>query len=117
MFFTDTHTHLYLNAFDDDRTETIERALEQDIEAMLLPNIDSSSIDGMLTLCKQFPNNCFPMMGLHPTSVKENFEQELVLVEEWLEKQKFYAIGETGIDLYWDKTLSEGAKDSPHKTN
>jgi len=104
MFFTDTHTHLYLNAFDDDRAETIERALGQEIKFMLLPNIDSSSIDGMLTLCNQFPKNCFPMMGLHPTSVKENFEEELVLVEKWLEKQKFYAIGETDIDLYWDKT-------------
>ena len=110
MFFTDTHTHLYLNAFDDDRSETIERALELGIEAMLLPNIDSSSIDSMLSLCKQFPDNCFPMMGLHPTSVKESFIQELVLVEEWLEKQKFYAIGETGIDLYWDKTFLEEQK-------
>ena len=77
---------------------------------MLLPNIDSTSIDGMLALCDRFPDNCFPMMGLHPTSVKENFEEELVLVEEWLEKQKFYAIGETGIDLYWDKTFLKEQK-------
>jgi len=110
MFFTDTHTHLYLNAFDDDRAETIERALGQDIKGMLLPNIDSTSIDNLLALCKQYPNNCFPMMGLHPTSVKENFEEELVLVEEWLEKQKFYAIGETGIDLYWVKTFLKEQK-------
>ena len=110
MFFVDTHTHLYLNAFDEDRAETIERALEQGIKAMLLPNIDSTSIDGMIALCEQFPENCFPMMGLHPTSVKENYKEELVIVENWLGKHMFYAIGETGIDLYWDKTRLEEQK-------
>ena len=105
MFLTDTHTHLYLEEFNDDRKEMIERALELDVKAMLLPNIDSSSTDDMMQLCKQFPDNCFPMMGLHPTSVKENYKEELDLVEHWLEKEKFYAIGEIGIDLYWDKTF------------
>jgi len=107
MFLTDTHTHLYLDDFNADRAEVIERAIEQDVKAMLLPNIDSSSIDGMLQLCKQFPDNCFPMMGLHPTSVKENYKEELDLVEHWLNKEKFYAIGEIGIDLYWDKTFQK----------
>jgi TatD DNase family protein len=74
---------------------------------MLLPNIDSRSVDGMLSLCNAFPENCFPMMGLHPTSVKDNFEEELQLLDEWFEKQKFYAVGETGIDLYWDKTYQK----------
>jgi len=72
---------------------------------MLLPNIDSSSVAGMIDLCKEFPGNCFPMMGLHPTSVKENYTEELELVDEWLKRKKFYGIGETGIDLYWDKTF------------
>lgn len=72
---------------------------------MLLPNIDSSSIDDMLNLCGQFPNFCFPMMGLHPTSVKENYKDELDIAKDWLGKRKFCAIGETGIDLYWDKTF------------
>ena len=107
MFLTDTHTHLYLKEFNDDRREIIERALEQDVKAMLLPNIDSSSINDMLKLSKQFPNNCFPMMGLHPTSVKENYLEELDQVEFWLAKEKFYAIGEIGIDLYWDKTFQK----------
>lgn len=105
MFLTDTHTHLYLEEFNDDRKEMIERALEQDVKAMLLPNIDSSSTAGLLELCKQFPDNCFPMMGLHPTSVKENYIEELEKVENLLMKNKFFAIGEIGIDLYWDETF------------
>jgi TatD DNase family protein len=104
MFLIDTHTHLYLEEFDTDRHEMVKRAIQQGVNKMLLPNIDSGSIDGMLELCQAFPENCLPMMGLHPTSVKENFEEELKIVDEWLEKQKFYAIGETGIDLYWDKS-------------
>ena len=107
MFLTDTHTHLYLDEFNADQAEVIERAMEQDVRSMLLPNIDSSSIDGMMQLCGQYPNNCFPMMGLHPTSVKENYKKEMDLVEDWLKKEKFYAIGETGIDLYWDKTFQK----------
>jgi TatD DNase family protein len=107
MFLIDTHTHLYLEQFDSDRHEMVERAIQQGVKKMLLPNIDSGSIDGMLELCQAFPENCLPMMGLHPTSVKENFEEELKIVDEWLEKQKFYAIGETGIDLYWDTTYQQ----------
>lgn len=107
MIFTDTHTHLYLEEFDSDRAIVINRAVEQNVKYMLLPNIDSSSINGMLKLCRQFPANCFPMMGLHPTSVKENFREELKSAENWLEKEKFYAIGETGIDLYWDTTFQK----------
>jgi TatD DNase family protein len=104
MFLIDTHTHLYLEEFDSDRREMVERAIQAGVEKMLLPNIDSSSIQGMLELCDAFPENCLPMIGLHPTSVKDNFEEELKLVDEFIEKQKFYAIGETGIDLYWDKS-------------
>jgi TatD DNase family protein len=112
MFLTDTHTHLYLEEFISDQADVIQRAIAQNVKSMLLPNIDSSSIDSLLKLSDQFPENCFPMMGLHPTSVKENYEEELVRVEKWIEKRKFYAIGETGIDLYWDKTFGEEQKTS-----
>lgn len=105
MVLIDTHTHLYLEEFKDDRSQVVSNAINKGIKYMMLPNIDSSSVSGMLDLCNAFPQNCFPMMGLHPTSVKENYEDELNLVDEWLKKKKFYGIGETGIDLYWDKTF------------
>jgi TatD DNase family protein len=104
MVFTDTHTHLYLNAFDDDRNDIVRKAIHQNVKYMLLPNIDSHSVAGMLQLCDAFPAHCFPMMGLHPTSVKENFTEELKSVEAWHERMHFIAVGEIGIDLYWDKT-------------
>ena len=104
MIFTDTHTHLYSSQFDDDRTEMIERALEKGVSRLFLPNIDSEYITSMLELEKKYPENCFPMMGLHPCSVKENYKDELTIVKDWLNKRAFYAIGEIGIDLYWDKT-------------
>ena len=107
MVFTDTHTHLYLNAFDDDRANVVKNAIEQDVKYMLLPNIDSSSIDPMFELCKAFPENCFPMMGLHPTSVKENYKEELEIISGWFEKQNFIAVGEIGIDLYWDQSFQK----------
>ena len=107
MIFTDTHTHLYLNAFDDDRANVVKNAIEQGVKYMLLPNIDSSSIDPMFELCKAFPENCFPMMGLHPTSVKENYKEELEIISGWFEKQNFIAVGEIGIDLYWDQSFQK----------
>jgi len=108
----DTHTHLYLKQFDDDRKEVIERAEEAGIKKFFLPNIDSQSIDSMLQMEIDYPNKCFAMMGLHPCSVKNNFEEELQIVENWLQKRKFCAIGEIGIDLYWDKTFFEQQKKS-----
>ncbi len=105
MILIDTHTHLYLNAFDDDREAMVERAIASGVKYMFLPNIDSSSFRGMHELCERFPENCFPMMGLHPTSVKENFREELDKVEKLLKENTYYGIGETGIDLYWDKTF------------
>jgi TatD DNase family protein len=104
MILTDTHTHLYSSQFDEDRTSAINSSIEKGISRLFLPNIDSSSIDGMLALEKEFPNNCFAMMGLHPCSVKENYKEELALAEKWLNKRIFCAIGEIGIDLYWDKS-------------
>ncbi len=107
MILTDSHTHLYLEHFDKDRKEVINRAIDSGIEYMLLPNIDSKSVEGMLAVCKDFPENCFPMMGLHPTNVKEDFEKELENVKKWLDKKNFVAVGEIGIDLYWDKAFFE----------
>jgi TatD DNase family protein len=103
MYFIDTHTHLYLEEFAHDRQQVINSALAANVQKMMLPNIDSSSINGMLSLADQYPDNCFPMIGLHPTSVKDDYLNELSIVEKWINERKFYAIGECGIDLYWDK--------------
>jgi TatD DNase family protein len=102
---TDTHTHLYAEEFNADRTALIEKAISNGVKKFYLPNIDSTSIDGMHELEKQFPENCFAMMGLHPCSVNASVESELAIVKSWLEKRKYVAIGEIGIDLYWDKTF------------
>ena len=103
----DTHSHIYSEEFRGETDEIIKRALGNGVEKILLPNIDSSSIKMMIDLVDQYPSVCFPMMGIHPTSVKEDFEQELEVFEFWLSKRKFVAIGEIGIDLYWDKTFRE----------
>ncbi|MFD0989365.1 TatD family hydrolase [Mariniflexile jejuense] len=104
MIITDTHTHLYSEAFDEDRHEMINRAINQGVSRFFIPAIDSSYTESMLQLEKDFPQNIFLMMGLHPTHVKENYKEEIHHVEEMLAKRKFYAIGEIGIDLYWDKS-------------
>ncbi|WP_116039675.1 TatD family hydrolase [Seonamhaeicola aphaedonensis] len=104
MIITDTHTHLYSEAFDEDRHEMIQRAIDQNISRFFIPAIDSTYTTSMLQLEEDFPNNVFLMMGLHPTHVNENFREELQHVEEMLTKRSFYALGEIGIDLYWDKT-------------
>jgi len=105
MIITDTHTHLYSEQFDEDRKEMMQRAIANGVSRFFIPAIDSTYLPAMLDLEKSFPNNIFLMMGLHPTHVKENVEQELVFVKEWLDKRTFYAVGEIGIDLYWDKTF------------
>ncbi len=105
MILTDTHTHLYSNQFDEDITETVERAISIGVKRFFIPAIDSKTTESMFALEKQFPDNMFLMMGLHPTSVKENYMDELSHVKLWLEKRNFYAVGEIGIDLYWDKTF------------
>ena len=104
MQLIDTHAHLYSEEFNEDRAEMIQRALEAGVTRMYLPNIDSTSIEGMLALEAQYPGQCLAMMGLHPCYVKDNYQEELALVKSWLEKRSFPAIGEIGIDLYWDKT-------------
>jgi TatD DNase family protein len=107
MIYADTHTHLYLEEFDADRRLVVENALAAGVSRLMLPNIDSASVHPMLALCEEFPDNCFPMIGLHPTSVKENYMDELAAIECWLLDRKFYGIGECGIDLYWDKTFMQ----------
>jgi TatD DNase family protein len=107
---TDTHTHLYSDEFKDDLNQLLIEGRMAGIEKFFMPNIDSSSINGMLKLEKEYPGKCFPMMGLHPCSVKENWMEELKIVEEWLEKRTFAAVGEMGIDLYWDKSFIEEQK-------
>ena len=105
MILTDTHTHLYSEEFDADRNEMIERAIQKGVSRFFVPSIDSSYTQKMYDLEKQFPSNIFLMMGLHPTYVKENYLEELAHVEQELGKRKFQAIGEIGIDLFWDKTF------------
>jgi len=105
MIITDTHTHLYSEQFNEDRTEMMQRAIDAGVSRFFIPAIDSTYLPAMLDLEKSFPKNIFLMMGLHPTHVKENVEEELEFVKNWLDKRPFYAVGEIGIDLYWDKTF------------
>ena len=100
----DTHTHLYSSQFDEDRDEAIQRALDAGVQQLLLPNVDHRSINGMLALEVKYPGVCFPMMGLHPCSVNEDWEAALSELKKWIDQRPFIAIGEIGIDLYWDKT-------------
>jgi TatD DNase family protein len=108
MKFIDTHTHLFASEFKDDIDIVVKNAINSGVSKMLLPNIDSSTTNNMLQLCNKYPQHCFPMIGLHPCSVKkDNIDKEILHVEEMLNKNKFIAIGEIGLDLYWDKsTLS-----------
>jgi len=112
MKFIDTHTHLYLDNFDADRDEVIRNTIENGVEKMLLPAIDISSFSAMKQLSDKYPDNCFPMIGLHPTSVKDNYETEMELVENELENGGYIAVGEIGIDLYWDSTYFDEQKDA-----
>lgn len=101
----DTHTHLYSSQFDDDRTEMIQRAIAAGVEILCLPNIDLESIAGMHALETQFPDHCHAMMGLHPCSVDENWEATLQTMRSHIDSRNYIAIGEIGVDLYWDKTF------------
>jgi TatD DNase family protein len=105
MQYIDTHTHLYLPEFDADRDEVVHRAVGNGISKMLLPNIDAESVDPMLKAVNRYPGICYPMIGIHPTSVKEDYLTQLDLIEKMVDRNKFLAIGEIGIDLFWDKTF------------
>ena len=100
----DTHAHIYSEDFLSDINDVIQSALNNNVAKIILPNINSGSIKHLLDLCDTHSHLCFPLMGLHPTSVGEDYKEELAIVEYWFDKRKFYGVGETGIDLYWDKT-------------
>ncbi len=103
MIFVDTHSHIFSKEFNHDRDEAVKRAKYQGVEYMVLPNIDSTSVEPLLNVCSANKGYCFPAMGLHPTSVKDDFHKELKMVEQNLAENKYIAVGEIGIDLYWDK--------------
>lgn len=104
---TDSHAHIYLEQFDKDRDDIIERAIQKGITKIMMPNVEGETIDQMLEAEHRYPDTCIPMMGLHPCSVNKDFEKELYLVEEWLNQRSFAAVGEIGTDLYWDRTYWE----------
>ncbi len=103
----DTHSHIYSEDFDTDRSESIQRAKEVGVEHIILPNCDSGTLPHMLALEAEYPGYCHAAIGLHPTSVKENYREELAMLKSELERRKWIAVGEIGIDLYWDKTFLE----------
>lgn len=110
--FTDTHTHLYSEEFAEDRDIMIQRALDAGVKRFFIPAIDSSYVPSMYELEANYPENVFLMCGLHPTYTKENYKEELAFVEMQLQERRFYAIGEIGIDLYWDKTFLKEQQES-----
>jgi TatD DNase family protein len=112
MIITDTHTHLYSESFDTDRNEVIDRAIGNGITRFFIPSIDSSYIESMYDLEKQYPEHIFLMAGLHPTHVKNDYKNELSIIVRQLEQRSFFAIGEIGIDLYWDKTMLREQQDA-----
>ena len=101
----DTHSHIYSEEFDNDRDEVIQRAKDAGVKKIILPNVDSESLPRMLSLEKSYPDYCFAAIGLHPTSVKENYKSELDIIKNELSRRKYIAIGEIGVDLYWDKSF------------
>jgi TatD DNase family protein len=110
--FIDTHTHLYLDDFKNDLDALMKRAMDAGVEKFFLPNIDLTSVDALHELCKKYPSQCFPMMGLHPCSVKENYLSDLDAIYKLLKANKYYAVGEIGIDLYWDKSTLQQQVDA-----
>lgn len=108
----DTHAHIYLDAFDQDRTETIMRAKNADVRYILMPNIDIGTVDAMHQVENRFPDMCRSMMGLHPCSVKNDVESQLLKIREFINDRAYVAIGESGIDLYWDKTYFSQQKEA-----
>ncbi len=108
----DTHSHIYSEEFNSDIDEIVQNAYNNGVKKIVLPNIDSGSIKRLVDLSNSYPHICYPLMGLHPTSVAADYKEELEAIEYWLNKQKFYGIGEIGIDLYWDRTFINEQKDA-----
>jgi TatD DNase family protein len=107
MTYIDTHAHLYADQFSEDRDEMIQRAFQQGVDKIFLPNIDKGSIEGMHKLIEKFPNQCFAMMGIHPCDIQKDWESQLSSIQSYFDPKKHVAIGEIGIDLYWDKSLQK----------
>ncbi len=107
MTYTDTHTHIYSDKFKEDQDAMINRAIASGVSRMFMPNIDMDSVKGMHHLAEKYPNNCFPMMGLHPCDVKEDVAVVLSKMRKLLDEHKYVAVGEIGIDLYWDKSFQQ----------
>lgn len=105
MKLTDTHIHLYADEFTGNLDQLLKEAFFKNVHRFFIPNIDSSTMDAMFAICKNYPENCFPSLGLHPCHVGENYMDELARIKSRAGLEKIYAVGETGIDLYWDKTL------------
>ncbi|MCO4814388.1 MAG: TatD family hydrolase [Flavobacteriales bacterium] len=110
--FIDTHTHLFSASFNEDRTEIVQKAIDAGVELCLLPNIDVASIQPMKELVSEFPDNCIPMMGLHPGSIDENWKENLEIIRKDLFENKYIAVGEIGMDLYWDKTFVSAQREA-----
>lgn len=111
-YWIDTHAHVYVDQYNEDRAEMLARTEAQDVKKIYMPNIDHTSIDGMLEAEAKYPHLCMATMGVHPCSIKKDFQRELYLVEDWLRKRTFAAVGEIGTDLYWDKTYWEQQKEA-----
>jgi TatD DNase family protein len=107
MRLIDTHSHLYLDDFEEDIDDTIQRAVDVNVDRIILPNIDSATVEPMLKLVEKYTQICFPLLGLHPTHVKENYNIELEKVFKQFDRYLYKGIGEIGIDLYWDRTYLE----------
>jgi TatD DNase family protein len=112
MHFTDSHAHIYSEQFKSDRDETLRRAFDAGVTTIVMPNIDHTSVEVMLETEANYPDRCFAMMGLHPCSVNQDFQWELYQIEDWLSKRPFAAVGECGLDLYWDKTFLDQQKEA-----
>lgn len=110
MFLSDTHTHLYIPEMREQIGALMHRAQEQRVQKLYLPNIDSDSVKDVFSLCDLYPDKCFPMMGLHPCSVKDNYLDELHFIQQYIDENRIVGIGEIGMDLYWDKTFIEEQK-------
>lgn len=107
MLLTDTHTHIYYHVDSHTLEEQMQRCFDKDIQRLFLPNVNSASISAVMKTVDAYPANCFPMLGLHPCDVKENYQEELAQIYTALQQHQVYAIGEIGLDLYWDKSTLE----------
>lgn len=112
MKYIDTHAHIYSSQFDAERDEVVQRTADNGVQKIYMPNIDTDSIDAMLEAEQRYPGFCVPMMGLHPCDVDKDFEKQLYIMEAWLNRRPFAAVGEIGLDLYWDKTYLEHQKEA-----